>query len=462
MRRAALACVAAAAFASTAAAAPRGAQRLRPVDNAAGTTTCGANYTPKLIYGNGALIQHVKVFDVFYAPGNPYKEMLASFYKAVTQSAHFDMLQEYDTPSYKIGRGSYLGMYEDSATATKLSDTAVQTYLSGLIDAHKVPPPDDDIIYMIYFPSTVSITQGGGTSCVDFCAYHNSFDKGAQHVRYGVLPDLSTGGCATGCGPSQVVFENITDVSSHELVEAVTDPEVPDGWYDNPNSQQSCGEIGDICATGNGETGVVNGFTVQKEWSNQLMGCIATNPAIMVNDFSVAVTPAPIAVPVGGSATASVKLTKVSGMAENVALAAAGVPTGLTASFSPASVSSDGGSAVLTVSAGPAATVGGMQTFQVKATGSIVSPTVDVQVTIVAPPDMAMAPGAAQAGGDNGNGDGNGNGNGLRGNGASGGCTMGGAGVGGGGAGALLGLALFALALALRRRQARARERKLR
>ena len=66
-------------------------------------------------------------------------------------------------------------------------------------------------------------------------------------------------------------------VSSHELVEAVTDPQVgiatslsyPLGWYDATN-----GEIGDIC---NQQHGTINSggqtFTVQLEWSNSEGAC---------------------------------------------------------------------------------------------------------------------------------------------------------------------------------------------
>ena len=94
-------------------------------------------------------------------------------------------------------------------------------------------------------------------------------------VFYGVIPDQG-GACAGGCGPSPVA-DGTTDVSSHELIEAVTDPGVglaksnasPLAWYD-----QSNGEIGDICS-GSGDSATEAGYTVQLEWSNAKNGCIS-------------------------------------------------------------------------------------------------------------------------------------------------------------------------------------------
>jgi hypothetical protein len=60
-------------------------------------------------------------------------------------------------------------------------------------------------------------------------------------------------------------LDSLTSIASHELCEAITDPHPWTGWNDDAN-----GEIGDICAW---QTGTINGFTVQKEWSNDQMAC---------------------------------------------------------------------------------------------------------------------------------------------------------------------------------------------
>jgi hypothetical protein len=425
-------------FAIPASAAPSGARALRSIEpNATSPQTVCTDQAGNPVAGNlqpgsGPLIQHVKVFDVFYNTGNPYKDMLASYYTAITQSAFFDWLVEYNTASYKISRGSYLGSFEDTNSATTaktLTDTQVRTYLAGLIDAAKVPAPDDDTMYMIYFPTPITITMGGGTSCANmgFCAYHQSFTHNAKLVRYGVMPDQAAGGCATGCGPGNA-FQNTTDVSSHELIEAVTDPDGT-GWYDN-----NCGEIGDICAIGQGEAAIVNGFTVQKEWSNKNNDCIAVDPNVVLNDFTITLDPSSVAVPLGGSATVTVTLAKKTGVAESVALTSPAAPTGLTAAFSPASVTSGGGTSTMTISAGGALTPS-VLTMNVRGTGSAISETALLTVNVIPPADMAMTSGG---GGSGGSGD----------HGGGGGCTVGGSGF----AGSWAVAALVLLALAFRRR----------
>ncbi|QMU70914.1 glycoside hydrolase family 9 protein [Streptacidiphilus sp. P02-A3a] len=87
------------------------------------------------------------------------------------------------------------------------------------------------------------------------------------------------------------------------------------------------------------------------------------------NDFSVAVSPASGSVAAGGSATATVSTAVASGSAEPVALTASGLPSGVTASFAPASVSSGTGS-TLTLATTSATAAG---SYPVTVTGTAAS-----------------------------------------------------------------------------------------
>jgi hypothetical protein len=420
------------------------ARQLGQRTGAAGTPGTVCMDMVKLAYSQGPLMQHVKVVDVFWSPGYKYKTMLESFYKSILQSAYFDWLIEYNTTSYKIGRGTFVTSFEDVNPAPAVTATVKtvnpETYLKSLLATPgKLPPPDDDTIYIMYFPDRIDPSDGQGSSCVqpmgDYCAYHASYTDGTgQNVRYAVMPDMDAAGCSGGCGP--VGFISVTDVSSHELIEAVTDPDNGTGWADpNPSQSLNCGEIGDICATGGTmEVGVVGGFSVQKEWSNKLNACIVTDPSVMISDFTVAAEP--LMVPAGGMATGSISLTKVSGAAEPVALSTTNVPTGLAASVTPASATSAGGTSMVTVSAQATLAPGTALTFTVKAAGSVVTQMATVNVTIVAPVDMAMD----NSGGSGGNGD------------HGSGCAVAGSAT----AGSLVVAALFfavAFALAIRRRR---------
>jgi Zn-dependent metalloprotease len=87
-----------------------------------------------------------------------------------------------------------------------------------------------------------------------------------------------------------------------------------------------------------------------------------------VNDFSVSASPTSGSVAAGSSATTTVTTATTAGSAQTVALTASGLPSGATASFSPASVTS-GSSSTLTI-ATTAATPSGSYPITVTGTGS--------------------------------------------------------------------------------------------
>ncbi|MGZ3457740.1 MAG: hypothetical protein ACXU86_04460, partial [Archangium sp.] len=244
--------------------------------------TVHAATTAHLTYYGGKVIANAKIAVVFWGPNvnSTVTSGIGGFYTAVTNSAYFDWLSEYNTGSQSIGRGSLLGTYtiSPSQTSGTIDDTAIQTELNNQINAGHLPAPDGNTLFMTYFPPGMTITQGGSSSCVSggFCAYHGTFNATRGETYYGIMPDMGSGsGCATGCGNS-TMFNNMTSVSSHEMIEAVTDAEVglatvvgaPLAWYDSTN-----GEIGDIC---NAQQGSIAGYTVQKQWDNATNTCIVS------------------------------------------------------------------------------------------------------------------------------------------------------------------------------------------
>ena len=156
-----------------------------------------------------------------------------------------------------------------SNTGTSLTDDDIQAELASQIQANVLPAATADTYFAIYFPPGFSIDAGGGQlSCQYFCAYHSTMASSPHNLYYAVVPDFGSGsGCDLGCGAGSL-FDNVTTVSSHELIEAVTDPEIglatdnapPLAWYDVVN-----GEVADICVGGSDN---LDGYVVQKMWSN--------------------------------------------------------------------------------------------------------------------------------------------------------------------------------------------------
>jgi hypothetical protein len=87
------------------------------------------------------------------------------------------------------------------------------------------------------------------------------------------------------------------------------------------------------------------------------------------SDFSISASPTSGSVAPGTSATTTVSTATTAGSAQTVALTAGGLPTGATASFSPASVSS-GSSSTLTI-ATTASTPAGTYTVTITGTGAV-------------------------------------------------------------------------------------------
>jgi len=235
-----------------------------------------------LNYYGGNVISNVKVNVVFWtaAVDGTTQANIGGFYSAVTNSSYMDWLSEFNTGTQSIGRGSLNSVttINPGNPNSALNDSDIQAELDAQIGAGALPPNDGNSIYMTYFPPGYTITQGTSQSCVGggFCAYHGTYNGvSAGELFYGVMPDEGPGsGCDTGCG-NDTQFNNLTSVSSHELIEAVTDAEVglatsfgpPLAWYD-----PTYGEIGDIC---NAQHGTAAGYVVQLEFSNVRNDCIA-------------------------------------------------------------------------------------------------------------------------------------------------------------------------------------------
>jgi Synergist-CTERM protein sorting domain-containing protein len=81
-----------------------------------------------------------------------------------------------------------------------------------------------------------------------------------------------------------VPFNNVTALHAHELIQIITDLELPLGsavarpvaWYSNQGNNIDSGNLADVC---NNKTATVAGMVVEKGWSNKLASCIASAAA---------------------------------------------------------------------------------------------------------------------------------------------------------------------------------------
>ena len=246
--------------------------------------------TPRLHYWGGAVIANVKVVVVLWGTGRYTAQVsrttppnVSTFFAAVTASPYVDWLREYNPKGAKIGRGSVATRVVINPAAANdgsvIDDIVnIRPELSQQIRARHLPAPDANTVYALFFPAGHVVTQGGHDSNTGFSAYHNTVRyRGAVNLRYAVLPATAAG---RKCG-AMTGFGNISVAASHELAEAITDPDVglatrlapPLGWYDPMN-----GEIADISAGIAANLVGPDGrtYTVQKLWSNRRHACVAS------------------------------------------------------------------------------------------------------------------------------------------------------------------------------------------
>ena len=135
-------------------------------------------------------------------------------------------------------------------------------------------------IYVFFMPPNlvVTMTYQGWQSCSKWCGYHAVASTNGGTLRYMVLPYMASGGCNNYCvvfggaNPTDVVLTSYRTYFTHELSEAMTDPDINiNSGYTFPSGD----EIGDVCLF-QSKSIVANGvtYTVQKEWSNSACACI--------------------------------------------------------------------------------------------------------------------------------------------------------------------------------------------
>jgi hypothetical protein len=125
---------------------------------------------------------------------------------------------------------------------------------------------------MIHFPSHTLVTAGSQSSCTDFGGYHSSARRAGVELAYAVIATCP--GFITD-QPDVSVREI---VSSHELIEAATDPipsNHPGFQLSDPTSPWIAfgTEVGDLCTRGDA-TGLTSeaDFVAQRSWSNKAAG----------------------------------------------------------------------------------------------------------------------------------------------------------------------------------------------
>jgi hypothetical protein len=228
-------------------------------------------------YGSGTLINHggpqisLAGFYAIYwnsavasstINGKTLETTVNAFVNSFSGSPDYTIIQQYGTANAISPMVAWAGELIDAQpTQSMISDSKVQNYLASLFNSTRVGA-DVNTLYGVYFPSGMRISLQGGVSCSSFCGYHGHFtytsNGTSKDIKYAVFPYTNCSACSM---PGKTVFDIMTIVGSHEIREAVTDPDL-NAWFDSAGY-----EADDKCAWHNLYR-TSAGFMVQPEYSN--------------------------------------------------------------------------------------------------------------------------------------------------------------------------------------------------
>lgn len=243
-----------------------------------------ASTAPQMLYYGGQILAAPKVVSVLWGSTVASSTVSAApgFLTALVNSTFVDGMDQYSTvgitgvngkpgSNQSIARGSFAGQIQITPydTNTVVTDSAIHKELLLQIAHKHLPAQSANTLYIIFFPSSITITLDGSKSCSAFGAYHEAVSAKPEtnNIFYAVIPD-----CGGGFGA------DLTFATSHEFAEAVSDaiptpgshPAYPQAWNNKAGY-----EIADLCETVAGTTLTAGStsYAVTKYFQNSINGC---------------------------------------------------------------------------------------------------------------------------------------------------------------------------------------------
>ena len=230
---------------------------------------------PAVPYNGGRVLTAPKILPVFFS-GDAMAASLTDFVQKYSKSSElYAVVSEY---------GGNLATYVNAANLSQaapasLTDSDIQTFISAQFKASGSPigMPDDQTIYTVYYPETTNLIDSSTSQSMcseGALGYHSQFVDAAsgKKIIYSVILRCSGYDALT----------DVTATTSHETVEAITDPDnFPTGYIFFQSSNvgnvwasvlaASVGEVGDMCEAfqSSNYTPSDLGYQIQRTWSNK-------------------------------------------------------------------------------------------------------------------------------------------------------------------------------------------------
>jgi hypothetical protein len=219
---------------------------------------------PQVTSVAGVSLHHPTFIAVTFS-GDPYADAIDDFVASVGCTDYWRSI----VGDYGVGDAVALPpVHLSEAPPANIDDPGVRAWVEQRIADGTLPPPPQDAVYIVFYPAGTTITLFGETSCQSFGGYHESATAGGLPVAYAVLARCPVWHLKD--------LAMVTSIGSHELIEAVSDPqpEAPGAYphtdANHPGWLLDGNEIGDMCERSPGSFYQPKGYPwfVQRGWSN--------------------------------------------------------------------------------------------------------------------------------------------------------------------------------------------------
>ncbi|HLJ36600.1 MAG TPA: hypothetical protein VKU38_23285 [Ktedonobacteraceae bacterium] len=242
-----------------------------------------------LNYGGGPVMTGTtNAYAIFWEPGNNvsanYNSLIKRYFGDVGGSQLYQINNQYTQtgggfPSNAVLAGSWVD--SQAYPETPVLDSDLQNEVTHAQQVNGWKSSIDNIFFVFTGRGEDICTDSSQSQCASntFCAYHNFF---GTNTIYAAMPYAASFSCNPGSSPNNDDADQTINVTSHEQMEAATDP-LLNAWLDSSGQ-----EIGDKCAwtfgslNSQGADVVWNNdpYIVQQEWDNNTSTCRLT-PSII-------------------------------------------------------------------------------------------------------------------------------------------------------------------------------------
>lgn len=256
-------------------------QLQQPAGPAAKARTNGISY-----HGGPLILGTTNVYYIWYGnwSGNSATTILPNLASYLGGSPYFNINTTYYNGSnvHVSNSVAYQGSTNDAySQGTALSDAGVQAVVSKALSSNALVK-DTNAVYFVLTSADVNETSG---FCTQYCGWHTHATILGSDIKYAFVgnPDRCPSACAAQTtGPNgNAGADGMASVLSHELEEAVTDPDL-NAWYDtrgNENADKCAWKFGTTYTTANGAKANMNlggsNYLIQQNWVNASGGYCA-------------------------------------------------------------------------------------------------------------------------------------------------------------------------------------------